>query len=125
MFYQGRTRQQRARSHYSSSSEGDGAGSVLRSLLGVSPYCLKDDVQLACSFTPTCWLSGGIPQGGCDSLLYSCCVPPDLVSPALTTLQDILQYYTTTVEYGYLHHICWDPSDAYYIRIPLYYYYYY
>ncbi len=87
-----RTRQQRARSHYSSSSlDGDvdaGAGSVLRSLLGVSPYCLKDDVQLSCSFTPSCWLSGGVPLGGCDSMLYSCCVPPSLARKVRTKPRD-------------------------------------
>ncbi len=64
-------RQQRARS-YADPSENPG---LMRSLLGVSPFCLSaDDRQFSCTFTPACWLSGGTPQPGCDSILYSCCV---------------------------------------------------
>ena len=64
----------------SSSSSSSSDVSLFRSFLGVSPFCLNDDVQFSCKFTPTCWLQGGIPQPGCDSMLYSCCVSPGAIS---------------------------------------------
>lgn len=67
-------RQQRARTIHGTARTSDNNRSVVRSMLGVAPFCLADDVQFQCTFTPTCWLSGGIPQSGCDSMLYSCCV---------------------------------------------------
>ena len=67
-------REQRARSHYSSSDPQD--SSLFRSLLGVKSTCLSEDLQFPCTFTPNCWMSGGVPTKGCDSLLYSCCVAP-------------------------------------------------
>lgn len=86
-------RQQRARSHFGpedgvTGTLGGGSGgvptatspSMLRSFLGVSPFCVAGDenTQFKCVFTPTCWLSGGVPQDGCDSMLYSCCVTPSV-----------------------------------------------
>ena len=65
-------REHRARSH---SSDHDLS---FRSMLGVAPYCLSEDSQFSCMFTPMCWMAGGIPQAGCESMLYSCCVPPAL-----------------------------------------------
>lgn len=63
---------QRARSHSSDDHLS------FRSMLGVAPYCLNDDSQFSCMFTPMCWMAGGIPQSGCESFLYSCCVAPAL-----------------------------------------------
>ena len=71
-------REHRARSHSSDNELS------FRSMLGVAPYCLSDDSQFSCMFTPMCWMAGGIPQAGCESFLYSCCVAPTLarkVSP--------------------------------------------
>lgn len=48
--------------------------SLMRSLLGVDPFCIHDDAQFSCTFTPLCWMQGGVAMGGCDSMLYSCCV---------------------------------------------------
>ena len=71
-------RQQRARSYHHPTEED---GSLIRDLLGVSPTCTAPDgFHFPCTFTPTCWLSGGVPQGGCGSVLYSWCVEPGLAS---------------------------------------------
>ena len=68
-----RLREQRARSHFGPEDN----PSLFRSFLGVSPYCLNEESsQYSCTFTPSCWLVGGVPQPGCDSLIYSCCVLP-------------------------------------------------
>ncbi|TRY75700.1 hypothetical protein TCAL_12122 [Tigriopus californicus] len=67
-------REQRARSHSSDPND----PSLFRSLLGVTPHCLSEDVQFSCTFTPGCWLAGGVPHPGCNSLLYSCCVVPNM-----------------------------------------------
>lgn len=48
--------------------------SFFRSMLGVDPFCVHDDAQFSCTFTPFCWMQGGVAMGGCDSMLYSCCV---------------------------------------------------
>ena len=48
--------------------------SFMRSLLGVDPFCVHDDAQFSCTFTPLCWMKGGVAMSGCDSMLYSCCV---------------------------------------------------
>ncbi len=58
--------------------EGGGASgestSLMRSMLGVKPFCIHDDAQFSCTFTPLCWMQGGVASSGCDSMLYSCCV---------------------------------------------------
>lgn len=48
--------------------------SFMRSILGVNPFCIHDEAQFSCTFTPLCWMQGGVAMGGCDSMLYSCCV---------------------------------------------------
>ena len=48
--------------------------SLMRSLLGVQPFCIHDEAQFSCTFTPFCWMQGGVAMNGCDSMLYSCCV---------------------------------------------------
>lgn len=48
--------------------------SMVRSILGVNPFCIHEDAQFSCTFTPLCWMSGGVASSGCDSMLYSCCV---------------------------------------------------
>lgn len=48
--------------------------SFMRSLLGVQPFCIHDEAQFSCTFTPLCWMQGGVAMNGCDSMLYSCCV---------------------------------------------------
>ena len=86
------SREQRARSYLDNSIEtdveavgsapgggsGGGSGSLVRSLLGVPSHCVSEEhgLQFPCSFTPSCWISGGVPQTGCDSLIYACCVSP-------------------------------------------------
>ena len=89
------SREQRARSYLDNSIETDveavggatggpggggpgGSGSLVRSLLGVPSHCVSEEhgLQFPCSFTPSCWISGGVPQTGCDSLIYACCVSP-------------------------------------------------
>ena len=87
------SREQRARSYLDNSIEtdveavgsapgggpgGPGSGSLVRSLLGVPSHCVSEEhgLQFPCSFTPSCWISGGVPQTGCDSLIYACCVSP-------------------------------------------------
>ena len=78
------SREQRARSYLDNSIESDveavssGSNSLVRSLLGVPSHCVSEEhgLQFPCSFTPSCWISGGVPQTGCDSLIYACCVSP-------------------------------------------------
>ena len=41
---------------------------------GVQPFCIHDEAQFSCTFTPLCWMAGGVAMNGCDSMLYSCCV---------------------------------------------------
>ena len=48
--------------------------SLMRSILGVQPFCIHDEAQFSCTFTPFCWMQGGVAMNGCDSMLYSCCV---------------------------------------------------
>ena len=57
---------------------GGGGTSLVRSLLGVPSHCVSEEhgLQFPCSFTPSCWISGGVPQNGCDSLIYACCISP-------------------------------------------------
>ena len=43
-------------------------------LAGVQPFCIHDEAQFSCTFTPLCWMAGGVAMNGCDSMLYSCCV---------------------------------------------------
>ena len=67
------------RRHYESQNptmrnSGGESTSLMRSLLGVSPFCVHDDAQFSCTFTPYCWMKGGVAMSGCDSMLYSCCV---------------------------------------------------
>ena len=70
-----RLREQRARSHFGPEDN----PSLFRSFLGVSPYCLNEESsQFSCQFTPSCWLAGGVPSPGCDSMLYTCCVMPSV-----------------------------------------------
>ena len=85
-------REQRARSYLDNTIETDviesgggggavgvgGGNSLVRSLLGVPSHCVSEEhgLQFPCSFTPSCWISGGVPQTGCDSLIYACCVSP-------------------------------------------------
>ena len=54
-----------------------GGGSFFRSIMGVQSYCLpgiEGDLESECVFTPLCWISGGVPYPGCNSLMYTCCV---------------------------------------------------
>ena len=74
---QTRRHQERGRSHTQNPSAG-GNGGFFRSLMGVSPYCLHDDIQFNCVMTPVCWMAGGETLSGCDSMLYSCCVEPSI-----------------------------------------------
>jgi len=77
--HQGYRRQQRAHSHSIPATDGD--NSLIRDFLGISPTCTASDgFQFPCTFTPSCWLSGGVPHGGCGSVLYSCCVEPSLAT---------------------------------------------
>ena len=88
-------REQRARSHIDNSIEtdevdeasesgtgsggsGGGGTSLIQSILGVPSHCVSEDhgLQFPCSFTPSCWMAGGVPQNGCDSFFYACCVSP-------------------------------------------------
>lgn len=66
-----RLREENNRRHYESRGE---STSLMRSLLGVNPFCIHDDAQFSCTFTPLCWMQGGVAMSGCDSMLYSCCV---------------------------------------------------
>ena len=55
----------------------NGGNSFFKSLLGVPSYCLagiEGDLESKCVLTPVCWLSGGVPHKGCNSMLYTCCV---------------------------------------------------
>ena len=62
-------------SQHSRNTQSNGEStSLMRSLLGVSPFCVHDDAQFSCTFTPYCWMKGGVAMSGCDSMLYSCCV---------------------------------------------------
>ena len=78
-------REQRARSYLDNTIETDvidppvaPSSSLVRSILGVPSHCVSEEhgLQFPCSFTPSCWISGGVPQTGCDSLIYACCVSP-------------------------------------------------
>ena len=63
------------------STPSGGGDSFFRSLMGVKDYCLpgiEGDLEAECVFGPLCWLSGGVPHSGCNSLLYTCCVPMEL-----------------------------------------------
>ena len=58
-------------------SDTNGGNSFFKSLLGVPSYCLagiEGDLESKCVLTPVCWLSGGVPHKGCNSMLYTCCV---------------------------------------------------
>ena len=60
-----------------SSDTSNGGNSFFRSLLGVPSYCLagiEGDLESKCVLTPMCWLNGGVPHKGCNSMLYTCCV---------------------------------------------------
>jgi len=61
------------RRHYDVVARGEST-SLMRSMLGVTPFCVHDDAQFSCTFTPLCWMQGGVAMSGCDSMLYSCCV---------------------------------------------------
>lgn len=50
----------------------------VRNLFGAPEHCLEEGVQYSCTFTPVCWLTGGIATSGCESFMYSCCKPPEL-----------------------------------------------
>ena len=64
------------RRHYDNpaNSQRGESTSLMRSLLGVNPFCVHDEAQFSCTFTPLCWMQGGVAMSGCDSMLYSCCV---------------------------------------------------
>jgi hypothetical protein len=72
-----RRNQERGRSHSANPASG-GSNSLFRSIMGVSPFCLHDDIQFNCVLTPVCWMAGGETLSGCDSMLYSCCVEPSI-----------------------------------------------
>ena len=61
------------RRHYDVAARGEST-SLMRSMLGVNPFCVHEDAQFSCTFTPLCWMHGGVAMSGCDSMLYSCCV---------------------------------------------------
>merc|ERR1739848_16018 len=61
------------RRHYDTAARGEST-SLMRSMLGVNPFCVHDEAQFSCTFTPLCWMQGGVAMSGCDSMLYSCCV---------------------------------------------------
>ena len=70
-----RRHQERGRSHTPNGAAGSGNNvGFFRSMMGVSPFCLHDDIQFNCVLTPVCWMAGGETLSGCDSMLYSCCV---------------------------------------------------
>ena len=55
----------------------NGGNSFFKSLLGIPSYCLagiEGDLESKCVLTPACWLSGGVPHKGCNSMFYTCCV---------------------------------------------------
>ena len=60
--------------------------SLMRSLLGVDPFCVHDDAQFSCTFTPYCWMKGGVAMSGCDSMLYSCCVSHTIARRQVKTM---------------------------------------
>ena len=62
------------RRHYDTAAPKGESTSLMRSILGVTPFCVHDDAQFSCTFTPMCWMQGGVAMSGCDSMLYSCCV---------------------------------------------------
>jgi len=62
------------RRHYDTVTSRGESTSLMRSMLGVNPFCVHDDAQFSCTFTPLCWMQGGVAMSGCDSMLYSCCV---------------------------------------------------
>jgi len=72
-----RRNQERGRSHSANPASG-GSNSLFRSIMGVSPFCLHDDIQFNCVLTPVCWMAGGETLSGCESMLYSCCVEPSI-----------------------------------------------
>ena len=78
----GAVRSHRRHDHGRSTDVSGGNGdSFFRSLMGVKDYCLpgiEGDLEAECVFGPLCWLSGGVPHSGCNSLLYTCCVPMEL-----------------------------------------------
>ena len=62
------------RRHYDAVAARGESTSLMRSILGVNPFCVHEDAQFSCTFTPLCWMHGGVAMSGCDSMLYSCCV---------------------------------------------------
>jgi len=62
------------RRHYDAVAARGESTSLMRSILGVTPFCVHEDAQFSCTFTPLCWMHGGVAMSGCDSMLYSCCV---------------------------------------------------
>ena len=62
------------RRHYDAVAARGESTSLMRSILGVNPFCVHEDAQFSCTFTPLCWMHGGVAMNGCDSMLYSCCV---------------------------------------------------
>jgi len=62
------------RRHYDTVTSRGESTSLMRSMLGVNPFCVHDEAQFSCTFTPLCWMQGGVAMSGCDSMLYSCCV---------------------------------------------------
>ena len=72
-----RRNQERGRSHSANPASG-ASNSLFRSIMGVSPFCLHDEIQFNCVLTPVCWMAGGETLSGCESMLYSCCVEPSI-----------------------------------------------
>jgi hypothetical protein len=72
-----RRNQERGRSHSPNQPSG-GSNSLFRSMMGVSAFCLHEDIQFNCVLTPVCWMAGGETLSGCESMLYSCCVEPSI-----------------------------------------------
>jgi hypothetical protein len=76
--------------------------------MGVSPFCLHDDIQFNCVLTPVCWMAGGETLSGCDSMLYSCCVEPSIA-------RKVSKYLPVSLSQGIL--VYTEGSTAYFTNL--------
>ena len=75
----------------------------MRSLLGVEPFCVHDDAQFSCTFTPYCWMKGGVAMSGCDSMLYSCCVSHTIARRQVNIFGAKIQIFNIASEASYIY----------------------
>ena len=77
----------------------------MRSLLGVEPFCVHDDAQFSCTFTPYCWMKGGVAMSGCDSMLYSCCVSHTIARRQVNIFGAKIQIFNIASEASYIYNL--------------------